>query len=355
MAEIEYFLDPSDKSHVKFEEVEDMKLNLYSACNQMDGKSLECRSVGDAVATGLIANETLGYFIARINQFLQKVGVDGNRLRFRQHMANEMAHYASDCWDAECLTSYGWVECVGCADRSCFDLTQHSKATGVRLAAEKKLDEPREENVTECVPNKQLIGKRFKREAGVVLDAFNCLDKEGIDQLQAAIADQGQFTLSTGDKTYSITKDLFVVKEFKKMVHVEEVVPSVIEPSFGIGRIMYSIWEHNFRTRDGDEQRNYLALPPILAPIKCSILPLSNKPEFLPIVKRLSTNLLKRDVSHRVDDSGGSIGRRYARTDEIAIPFGVTLDFDTLSGEPATATLRERDTMEQIRAPVSSR
>ena len=41
-----------------------------------------------------------------------------------------MAHYASDCWDAEILTSYGWVEAVGCADRSAFDLRNHSKATG---------------------------------------------------------------------------------------------------------------------------------------------------------------------------------------------------------------------------------
>lgn len=57
------------------------------------------------------------------------------------------------------------------------------------------------------------------------------------------------------------------------------------------------------------------------------------------------------DISHRVDDSSGSIGKRYARTDEIAIPFGITIDFDTLK-QPHSATLRERNSMEQIRAPV---
>ena len=57
------------------------------------------------------------------------------------------------------------------------------------------------------------------------------------------------------------------------------------------------------------------------------------------------------DVSNRVDDSSGSIGRRYARTDEIAIPFGITIDFDTLK-EPHSATLRERDSMGQVRIPV---
>jgi glycyl-tRNA synthetase len=57
------------------------------------------------------------------------------------------------------------------------------------------------------------------------------------------------------------------------------------------------------------------------------------------------------DVSNRVDDSSGSIGRRYARTDEIAIPFGITVDFDSLK-EPYSATLRDRDTMSQVRIPV---
>lgn len=57
-------------------------------------------------------------------------------------------------------------------------------------------------------------------------------------------------------------------------------------------------------------------------------------------------------MSHRIDDSSGSIGRRYTRTDEIAIPFAITIDFDTLK-EPHSVTLRERDSMEQIRVPVS--
>ena len=53
-----------------------------------------------------MANESLGYFIGRIYLYMLKVGVDPKKLRFRQHMTNEMAHYACDCWDAECLTSY---------------------------------------------------------------------------------------------------------------------------------------------------------------------------------------------------------------------------------------------------------
>ena len=66
----------------------------------------------------------------------------------------------------------------------------------------------------------------------------------------------------------------------------------------------------------------------------------------------LARDLTIADVSYRVDDSSGSIGRRYARTDEIAIPFGITIDFDSLK-EPHSATLRERDSMGQVRIPVS--
>ncbi len=130
MAEIEHFHDPLCKDHPKFDSVLDTEVSLYSACCQMEGKSVFKTTIGKAVEEKTIANQTLGYFMARIQKFLVKMGTDPNKLRFRQHMANEMAHYACDCWDAELLTSYGWVECVGCADRSAFDLNQHAKATG---------------------------------------------------------------------------------------------------------------------------------------------------------------------------------------------------------------------------------
>lgn len=351
MAEIEHFCDPNDKAHPKFDSVKDTTLMLYSACNQMDGKSAEAVKIGDAVEKGLVANQTLGYFMARIHQFLVKVGVDSAKLRFRQHMSNEMAHYACDCWDAECLTSYGWVECVGCADRSAFDLTQHTKATGVRLAAEKKLPEPQTIDVVEAMPNKGALGKEFKKEAKQVMDALSALDKNAVDDLAKQLAETNLYTLAVDGKDVKLTKDHVEVKKYQKTVHVEEIIPNVIEPSFGIGRIMYAIFEHNFKTREGDEQRTFFSLPPVVAPYKCSLLPLLNNPDFTPIIKKLSQNLLLLDVSHKVDDSAGSIGRRYARTDEIAIPFGITIDFDTL--KDSTATLRERDSCQQVRIPLA--
>lgn len=83
------------------------------------------------------------------------------------------------------------------------------------------------------------------------------------------------------------------------------------------------------------------------------MLPLSSKPDLLQKVTQVTQELRKREVSVRVDDSSGSIGRRYARTDEIAIPFGITIDFETVKND--TVTLRERDSTLQVRLPVSFR
>ncbi|XP_038111183.1 glycine--tRNA ligase [Culex quinquefasciatus] len=348
MCEIEHFCDPQLKDHPKFENVRDVVMTLYSACNQMDGKSAQQIKIGDAVASGLVANETLGYFMARIQQFMLKIGILPDRLRFRQHMGNEMAHYACDCWDAECLTSYGWVECVGCADRSAYDLTQHTNATGVKLVAEKKLPAPKTIEVTEVVPNKAAIGKVFKKDAKNITELLAKLSLDEVESIGKNLAGNGEHTLDVNGTAVTLKSDMIAVKSSSKTVHVEEITPSVIEPSFGVGRIMYSLLEHSFQMREGDEQRCYFSLPPVVAPLKCSVLPLSNNADFTPFVKKISSALTSVDISHKVDDSSGSIGRRYARTDEIAIPYGVTIDFDTLK-EPHTVTLRERDSLKQVR------
>lgn len=283
MAEIEHFCDPNMKDHPKFADIADYEMTLYSACNQMDGKSAQKIKIGDAVKSGLVANETLGYFMARISKFLIKVGILPDRLRFRQHMNNEMAHYACDCWDAECLTSYGWIECVGCADRSAYDLTQHTNATGIRLTAEKKLPEPKTVEVTEAVPNKQVLGKVFKKDAKTITDLLAKLSINDIEAMDQELTANDSYKLGE----YTLNKEMVSVKKSSKTLHVEEFTPSVIEPSFGIGRIMYSLLEHRFNMREGDDQRCYFSLPPTVAPLKCSVLPLSNNQEFNPFVKKI--------------------------------------------------------------------
>ncbi|XP_049421071.1 glycine--tRNA ligase [Epinephelus fuscoguttatus] len=353
MAEIEHFVDPNEKIHPKFSSVADLEILLFSSKAQTSGQSAQIMRLGDAVEQGVINNSVLGYFIGRIYLYLIKAGLSKDKVRFRQHMENEMAHYACDCWDAESKTSYGWIEIVGCADRSCYDLSCHSRATKVPLVAEKPLKEPKVVNVVQFEPNKGAIGTAYKKDAKSVLEYLAACDECYITDQEKILNEKGEFSVETNNKTFKLTKDMVSVKRFQKTLHVEEIVPNVIEPSFGIGRIMYSIFEHSFRIRQGDEQRTYFSFPATVAPYKCSILPLSQNQEFMPFVQQLSEAMTKNSVSHKVDDSSGSIGRRYARSDEIGVAFGITIDFDTVNKTPHTATLRDRDSMRQIRAEVS--
>ncbi|KAI5092109.1 glycine--tRNA ligase, partial [Silurus meridionalis] len=352
MAEIEHFVDPNEKVHSKFSNVADLEILLYSSKAQTSGQSAQIMKLGDAVEQGVINNSVLGYFIGRIYLYLTRVGLAKDKVRFRQHMDNEMAHYACDCWDAEAKTSYGWIEIVGCADRSCYDLTCHARATKVPLVAEKPLKEPIFVNVVQFEPNKGVIGKEYKKDAKLVMEYLAICDECYITDQEKLLSENGEFTIETEGKTFKLTKDMVSIKRFQKTLYVEDITPNVIEPSFGIGRIMYCIFEHTFHIREGDEQRTYFCFPAVVAPYKCSVLPLSQNQEFIPFVRELSEAMTKFGVSHKVDDSSGSIGRRYARTDEIGVAFGITIDFDTVNKTPHTATLRDRDTMRQIRAEV---
>ena len=111
MAEIKHFVDPADKTHPRFPEVADsVSLKFLPRVTQEAGKTfITEKTIGEAVKEGMVDNETLGYFLARIHLFLKDLGVDQTKVRFRQQMPNEIAHYATDCWDAELLTSYGWI------------------------------------------------------------------------------------------------------------------------------------------------------------------------------------------------------------------------------------------------------
>ncbi len=106
LAEIEHFVNPADKRHPKFPSVANLVLTLYPRENQTGTKQMVQMTIGQAVSSGTVANETLGYFIARTYLFLLAAGIKQERLRFRQHLRDEMAHYATDCWDAEINNSY---------------------------------------------------------------------------------------------------------------------------------------------------------------------------------------------------------------------------------------------------------
>jgi glycyl-tRNA synthetase len=392
MAEIEHYVDPELKNHPRFEEVKDVKLALLDRHTQLAGKTQTRQvSVGKAVEGGMVDNQTLGYFLARIHLFLQILGVDQTKLRFRQHMANEMAHYAADCWDAELLTSYGWIECVGCADRSAYDLTVHSKRTKQALVVREARPEPLEIEEWQVEVQKKKLGPLFRKDAKAIEAAIDSLTQEQCEKLARSLKGDGSITISvSGLERVTLNKDLVDVVKRTRVENVREFTPNVIEPSFGVGRILYCLIEHVYWHRASDEARGVskpsinlfalrsltisssssssssssllqnhalnltrstqqvLSFTPLMAPTKVLIVPLSSDPSFDPFIKLLSRRLRLLGISHRVDNSSASIGKRYARNDELGTPFGITIDFDSVKFR--TFTLRERDSTKQVRA-----
>lgn len=353
MAEIEHFVDPQDKSHPKFNDVKDITLSFLPRGVQEAG-SIETitETIGNAVASKMIDNETLGYFIGRIYQFLIKVGIDKTKLRFRQHMGNEMAHYATDCWDGELLTSYGWIECVGCADRSAYDLTVHSNKTKEKLVVRQKLETPVEVTKYEIDLTKKLFGPKFRKDAPLVEAFLLDLSQNELETRAAELKANGKvlFQIKGIEGDVELDDKFINIEKRTKVEHVREYVPNVIEPSFGIGRIIYSAFEHSFWTRPEDTARGVLSFPPLVAPSKVLLVPLSNNKELQPITKKVSDILRKAQIPFKVDDSGVSIGKRYSRNDELGTPFGVTIDFDSI--KDGSVTLRERDSTRQVRGSV---
>ncbi|GAA5970134.1 hypothetical protein JCM11641_000281 [Rhodosporidiobolus odoratus] len=347
MAEIEHFVDPLDKDHERFESVEDTKLRFLPKDVQSAGKTdISEMSIGEAVSSGMVDNQTLGFFLARIFLFLTKIGINPQRLRFRQHMSNEMAHYAADCWDAEIETSYGWIECVGCADRSAYDLTVHSNKTQNKMVVRQPLKEVRivERNVAAI--DKKAFGPLFKKEAKPIEEAIMALDEAQLEAAAKELKENQSATVKANGQEYQVPANVLTVTLTTFREQVREFVPNVIEPSFGIGRIFYALLEHSYWARAEDVNRSVLSLPPSVAPIKCLIVPLSSNAEFKPLVSKVSHKLRSLGIASRVDDSNASIGKRYARNDELGTPYGVTLDFASVKNN--TMTLRERDTTLQL-------
>ena len=285
MAEIEHFLDPLDKSHPKFESYKNHLLPLYHREKQNTGGASVDMTIGDAVGQGIINNQTLAYFMVRTFQFLVRCGARPEGIRFRQHLADEMAHYSTDCWDAEIITSYGWVEVVGIADRSAFDLTAHSKFSKKDLVAARKFTQAKEVQVLEAKLQKQIIGKTFKGDGKAVTEFLETLDEATKATVRDALESAKQYELNLNGKDFKITPDMISFESKTKKIMEEKFTPSVIEPSFGIGRIIYCCWEHSFKMRT--KERTYLHLPPKIAPYKCSILTVVTDDRFNQYVSQL--------------------------------------------------------------------
>ena len=357
MAEIEHFVDPDQKDHEFDSSVKDKTVNLFPKNEQVTGQEfIKNMRIDDAVYSEIIDNETLAYYIHKTSVFLENIGIDPNKVRFRQHLDTEMAFYASDCWDAEILTSVGWIECVGIADRSCHDLVQHSKATKTDMTASETYDPPLLIKYGKPKFSKKDIFVNFGADLAKSLITDITLKLESLEFAQNfvdALEKDGFFNFEFKGKDHEITSDMISIDIVEKRVQTRKYIPNVIEPSFGINRILYALLEHSFFVPKDQPDRVRMCFKPNMAPYKCAIIPLiKTDNEMVEYAKGITQELRKNKISCKIDQSGAPIGKQYSRYDELGIPYVITIDYDTIDADSTdydTVTFRDRDTRKQKR------
>ncbi len=334
-SELEYFVHPENKTHPNFSKYRDMKVTLEDKSENQYNITL-----GEALSKGFLPHELLAYFIGKTKQYLLEAGVNEDKLKFRQHKDDERAHYAIDTWDAEALTEYGWIEVVGIADRTDYDLNRHAKVSGEDMTVFVQFSQPQKVKRKKLTPLMNKLGPQFRDKAKSIAAEIESYDGEVGNGIEVEV----------DGEVFEVSNEFFEVEDVEEEIHGERITPHVIEPSFGLDRLVYTILEHSFDsdTIDGEE-RKVLRLKNRITPVQVAVLPLLTKDEFLKISEEIISGLKQQGIFTEYDTSG-SIGRRYRRYDEIGTPFCVTVDKQTL--EDRTVTVRDRDTTEQIRINI---
>jgi glycyl-tRNA synthetase len=341
-AEAEIFVHPNEKNHhPSFSRYADYRMPLLTFIQQQRCEEPVELSMQEAVDKGIIANEYVAYYVALTHKLLVTIGVKSERLRFRQHLPDERAHYATDCWDAEVFSArFGWVETVGIADRTDYDLNAHAQQSGTPMTVFIQYDQPRKIKRRRIIPNMSVLGKQYRTKAKAVFDAL----------VTATPTPEGADVEVNGE-TIHIPPDLFEVRDEEIDIRGEDIVPHVIEPSYGIDRMCYAVLEQAYDEDIADgEARTVMHLSPNIAPIQVAVFPLMTRDGLDTIAREITQAFHKKGILAEYDDSG-AIGRRYRRQDEIGTPFAVTVDYETK--ENRTVTLRDRDSMKQVRIPIT--
>ncbi|MEW6329195.1 MAG: glycine--tRNA ligase [Candidatus Micrarchaeota archaeon] len=272
--EIEYFFNPKSTRMGRFDEVKNQKIRIYTREEQVArSENASELTAGEAVERGIVPNEILAYFIARETQFYQMMGIPYNNLRFRHLLPEETPHYSGGNFDLEVHTSFGWIETIGNAYRTDYDLRSHAETS---------------------------------------------------------------------------KQDLSVFLEEEKA----KILPHVVEPSFGVDRLFWCMLESCYRKEGGAEGRSWewFDFPAGIAPFECGVFPLMKK-DGLAEKARALADKLRAEGFDVIYDESGSIGKRYARADEIGVPYCITIDYDSLKNEDAT--IRFRNDGKQARAPLA--
>jgi glycyl-tRNA synthetase len=348
--EVEFFFDPArekDEVNTAPERVLSEKLRVVTS-------DMRQRGIEDPVeltARELIENKVvksawLAYWMSVGNLFVKSLGIPQDKIRFFEKLPHERAHYSAQTFDQEVYTSrYGWIEVAGYAYRTTYDLERHAEHSKADLTYFKRYSVPVIKTVETAHPNPEEILKLVGESR--YPEVMKELSKRNPEELYRELLSRSSIEVAG----VTIPRECFIIKKEEVKVHGEKIYPHVVEPSFGLERLLHVALEYAYSERDG---KVVLRLPPYIAPYHVAVFPLvtGKKPEhqkMVSIARSIYRELVKRGFRALYDEEG-SIGRRYARVDEIGVPYAVTVDHRTL--EDATVTIRYRDTTQQERINI---
>ncbi len=337
--EVEFFFDSENPECPLLDRCKG-KLRILRAEDRLKGSQEPIEvDVYEALRENIIKMPWTAYWMCIARDFLIDLGVPEHDMMFEEKLPYERAHYSAQTFDQLVrISRWGWLEVSGHAYRTDYDLSRHMRYSGQDLRVFKRFEEPKIIKSYKVIVNKALIGKLFKDKATEVLNLISSID---VNDLRSKILSSSEEHIVLGG--YSIPKSAVSIQEVTEKVSGKHIIPHVVEPSFGAERLLLVALDHAYSEEDG---RVVLKLPRGLAPIQVAVYPLVNDTELEAKAKEIYEELVNSGFYVVYDDSG-TIGRRYARADEIGIPVVVTVDHQTLVD--STVTLRDRDSRKQVR------
>ncbi len=268
IGEFEFFINvKEEKCELLTERQLNVKVRLLDAETQKSGKeNLRNTTIGEMLKEKRL-DEWHAYWLAEQVLWFDSLGL--TEIKIREHTKEELSHYSSATFDIDYEYPFGSKEVAGNANRGQYDLAQHEKFSGEKMA---------------------VFDEKYK-------------NKE---------------------------------------------IPRVIEPTFGMERVFLAILTKAYTY---SKERDYILLkiPPKLAPIQAAVFPIVKQPQYVEMSEKIVEDL--RREFNVIYDQGGSVGRRYARNDEIGTIACITVDEQ--SPKDNTVTVRDRDTTQQIRVKIS--
>ncbi len=334
--ELEFFIDPNSDELPPLDKFKGLKIRVLRAQDKERGEEKPTEfSVEELVNEKVVINPWMAYWMVVASNFVRDLGIKD--YYFEEKLPHERAHYSRQTFDQIVVIHGEKVEISGHAYRGDYDLSRHSQYSGQDLSVFKRYDKPKAVKRKSVIINKDALereGKEFVKEF------MSTLTKMKPEEVEELIRNNGTIA---GKPIANYVK----IVEREEKVHGEKFIPHVVEPSFGVERSLYLTILNAYTER---KDRVVLMLPKAIAPYQVAVYPLLERESLIKRAKEIY-NSLRTEFDAIYDDSG-SIGRRYARADEIGIPYCVTVDPQTL--EDNTVTIRDRDTWEQVRVKVDN-